>query len=146
MGLSSRKLHLTASRLPAHLYQKGDYSQSIEEYINTIGKLEPSYVIRAFLDSSRVLNLTRYLEALHMKDLADKHHTTLLLNCYTKLKDQSKLSSFLHTDHHLNFDLATAIKVCRQAGYYSHALYLAQKYHQHDWWAWAWGRGKSNTL
>lgn len=29
-----------------HLYAKGDHSGSVEQYIKTIGKLEPSYVIK----------------------------------------------------------------------------------------------------
>ena len=29
--------------------------------------------------------------------------------------------------------METAIKVCRSAGYYKHALYLAETHHQHDW-------------
>jgi hypothetical protein len=32
----------------------------------------------------------------------------------------------------VNFDVATAIRVCRQAGYYKHALALAAKHHIHD--------------
>lgn len=27
----------------------------------------------------------------------------------------------------------TAIKVCRQAGYHEHALYLAKRHHEHAW-------------
>lgn len=30
------------------------------------------------------------------------------------------------------FDLDTAIRVCRQAGYYEHAAYLAEKYERHE--------------
>ena len=30
------------------------------------------------------------------------------------------------------FDLETAIRVCRQAGYYDHASYLAKKYKRHE--------------
>lgn len=30
------------------------------------------------------------------------------------------------------FDLETAIQVCRQAGYYEHAVYLAEKFEEHD--------------
>ena len=89
----------------------GNYNDAIHQYINTIGFLEPSYVIQKFLDSQRIHNLTAYLQALHEKDLADKHHTTLLLNCYTKLKDVSKLDEFIKSDKELNFDLETAIKV-----------------------------------
>ncbi len=112
-----------------HLYVKGDHDGAIQQYIryicssyfylhfsfkirqvmftswfsvslSTIGKLEPSYVIRKFLDAQRIHNLTAYLQALHRKSLANADHTTLLLNCYTKLKDSSKLEEF--------------VKVCRK--------------------------------
>jgi len=117
----------------SHLYSKGNYNEAIAQYIKTIGRLEPSYVIRKFLDSQRIHNLTAYLKALHDKELADKHHTTLLLNCYTKLKDRNMLDEFIMTDRNLNFDLETAIVVCRQAGYYTHAVFLAKKFKNHDW-------------
>lgn len=32
---------------------------------------------------------------LHLQSLANADHTTLLLNCYTKLKDSSKLEEFI---------------------------------------------------
>lgn len=64
-------------------------------FCSTIGKLEPSYVIRKFLDAQRIHNLTAYLQALHRQSLANADHTTLLLNCYTKLKDSSKLEEFI---------------------------------------------------
>lgn len=49
-----------------------------------------------FLDAQRIHSLTSYLEALHTYGLASADHTTLLLNCYTKLKDVDKLDSFIH--------------------------------------------------
>ncbi|XP_064651834.1 vacuolar protein sorting-associated protein 11 homolog [Lineus longissimus] len=118
-----------------HLYSKGDHDGAITEYIKTIGKLEASYVIRRFLDAQRIHNLTAYLQALHRAQLATEDHTTLLLNCYTKLKDESKLDAFIMTKdkEHVDFDVETAIKVCRQASYYKHALYLAEKHSEHDW-------------
>ncbi|XP_071804394.1 vacuolar protein sorting-associated protein 11 homolog [Asterias amurensis] len=117
-----------------HLYSKGDHDGAISQYIRTIGHLEPSYVIRKFLDAQRIHNLTAYLQALHKQSLANEDHTTLLLNCYTKLKDNSKLDEFIMTkDKEVDFDVETAIKVCRQAGYYKHALFLAEKHGQHDW-------------
>ena len=57
--------------------------------------MEPSYVIRKFLDAQRIHNLTAYLQTLHRQSLANADHTTLLLNCYTKLKDSSKLEEFI---------------------------------------------------
>ena len=47
-----------------HLYSKGDHDGAIQQYIKTIGKLEASYVIRKFLDSSRIHNLTAYLQVI----------------------------------------------------------------------------------
>ncbi len=121
--------------------------------MHTIGRLEASYVIRKFLDAQRIHNLTLYLQALHKAGLANADHTTLLLNCYTKLKDVQKLDEFIkvntpsiafhhshsssiprvQTDSEWKFEVETAIKVCRQAGYHDHALFLAKKHSQHDW-------------
>jgi vacuolar protein sorting-associated protein 11 len=44
-----------------HLYAKGDYDGAMTQYSKTIGRLEPSYVIRRFLDAQRIHNLTSYL-------------------------------------------------------------------------------------
>ncbi|PKC62550.1 vacuolar protein sorting protein VPS11 [Rhizophagus irregularis] len=115
-----------------HLYSKADYDSAMAQYIRTIGQLEPSYIIRKFLDAQRIHNLVNYLQELHSHDLATPDHTTLLLNCYTKLKDVARLDQFIKTDNKLNFDLETAIKVCRQAGYYEHAVYLAKLGEEHD--------------
>lgn len=81
-----------------HLYRKQDFDAAITQYLQTINYLEPSYVIRKFLDAQRIHNLTRYLEALHEKDQATPDHTTLLLNCYTKLKAVEKLDEFVKSD------------------------------------------------
>ena len=78
-----------------HLYNKGDNATAIDNYIKTIGHLEPSYVIKRFLDAHKINFLTAYLQALHKQGLANEDHTTLLLNCYTKLKDQNKLNEFI---------------------------------------------------
>ncbi|KAG0233879.1 hypothetical protein BGW42_007086 [Actinomortierella wolfii] len=115
-----------------HLYDKGDYDGAMGQYIRTISRLEPSYVIRKFLDAQRIYNLTSYLQELHSAGFANDDHTTLLLNCYTKLKDVKRLDEFIKTDSDLTFDLETAIQVCRQAGYHEHAVYLAEKFEQHD--------------
>ncbi|XP_058070687.1 vacuolar protein-sorting-associated protein 11 homolog [Magnolia sinica] len=119
-----------------HLYGKQDYDEAMAQYINTIGHLEPSYVIQKFLDAQRIYNLTNYLEKLHEKGLASKDHTTLLLNCYTKLKDVEKLNVFIKNEDGVgehNFDLETAIRVCRAAGYHEHAMYVAKKAGRHEW-------------
>lgn len=119
-----------------HLYGKQDYDEAMAQYILTIGHLEPSYVIQKFLDAQRIYNLTNYLEKLHEKGLASKDHTTLLLNCYTKLKDVEKLNLFIKSEDSVGehkFDVETAIRVCRAANYHEHAMYVAKKAGKHEW-------------
>ncbi|XP_058217872.1 vacuolar protein-sorting-associated protein 11 homolog isoform X1 [Rhododendron vialii] len=119
-----------------HLYSKQEYDEAMAQYINTIGHLEPSYVIQKFLDAQRIYNLTNYLEKLHEKGLASKDHTTLLLNCYTKLKDVEKLNVFIKREDGVGehkFDVETAIRVCRAANYHEHAMYVAKKAGRHEW-------------
>jgi hypothetical protein len=94
------------------------------------------------LDAQRIHNLVTYLQELHALGLANADHTTLLLNTYTKLKDVARLDSFIKTESlrsdaanskgELPFDLDTAIRVCRQAGYFEHASYLAKRYGRHE--------------
>ena len=36
-------------------------------------------------------------------------------------------------EREVDFDVETAIKVCRQAGYYDHALFLAKEHQLHEW-------------
>ncbi|KAL5540227.1 hypothetical protein UlMin_044467 [Ulmus minor] len=118
-----------------HLYSKQDYDEAMSQYILTIGHLEPSYVIQKFLDAQRIYNLTNYLEKLHEKGLASKDHTTLLLNCYTKLKDVEKLNVFIKSEDGAGehkFDVETAIRVCRAANYHEHAMYVAKKAGRHE--------------
>lgn len=120
-----------------HLCNKGDYMGAIEQYIKTIGKLEPSYVIRKFLDSQHLDKLTMYLQALHKERQATEDHTTLLLNCYTKLSNtlgqSDGLKEFiLSTNDDITYDVDVAIKVCRQ-GSPDEALMLAKRHQKHDW-------------
>lgn len=82
------------------------------------------------------------MQELHARGLANPDHTTLLLNCYTKTGDKARLDNFIKTEtsrsgdkgesQELPFDLDTAIRVCRQAGFYEHAVYLAKKYQRHE--------------
>ncbi|KAG9036460.1 hypothetical protein FRB95_008758 [Tulasnella sp. JGI-2019a] len=127
-----------------HLYLKADDDGAMQQYVRTIGYLQPSYVIRKFLDAKRINNLTLFLQELHSRGLANADHTTLLLNTYTKLKDVTRLDAFIKHDHRKSksngeagdndppFDVDTGIRVCRQAGYFEHAVYLAKKYKRHE--------------
>ncbi|KAL2870679.1 tethering complex subunit PEP5 [Aspergillus lucknowensis] len=114
------------------LYQKGDYDTAMQQYLRAIDNTEPSQVIRKYLDTQRIHNLIEYLEELHDHERASVDHTTLLLNCYAKLKDTKKLDAFIKAPGELKFDLETAIAMCRQGGYYEQAAYLATKNGEND--------------
>ena len=115
-----------------YLYQKGDYDTAMQQYLRAIDNTEPSQVIRKFLDTQRIHNLVEYLEELHEHDKATADHTTLLLNCYAKLKDTEKLDTFIRAPGELKFDLETAIAMCRQGGYFEQAAYLATKHGENE--------------
>lgn len=51
------------------------------------------HLLPALPGHSRLLSLP---QTLHSKGLASADHTTLLLNCYTKLKDVDKLDAFIY--------------------------------------------------
>ncbi|KAF9874554.1 vacuolar membrane protein [Colletotrichum karsti] len=131
-GLDATQQSGIFRRFGDHLYQKADYDGAMVQYIKAIDTTEPSQVIRKFLDTQRIHNLIQYLEQLHEHRKATADHTTLLLNCYAKLKDIDKLEAFIKSPGDLKFDLETAISMCRQGGYYEQAAYLAKKHGETD--------------
>eukprot|EP00934_Nitzschia_sp_Nitz4_P006160 Nitzschia sp. Nitz4//scaffold35_size145790//53677//57308//NITZ4_003021-RA/size145790-augustus-gene-0.134-mRNA-1//-1//CDS//3329549097//6150//frame0 len=70
-----------------YLYRKGDYAAAIDQYINTIGSLEPSHVIFRYLDAPKIPLLVKYLEELRARELTTAVHNELLRTCYLKLND-----------------------------------------------------------
>ena len=138
-----------------HLYDKGNFDDSIAQYVRTVGKVEPSYVIRKFLDPPRVKNLTAYLETLHhvgfYKDawnveqqklevysdpnklvIPTYDHTTLLLTCYAKLKDEEKINQLL-SNPEAKIDVDAALQVLKETGRLDPALRLAKEKSKISW-------------
>ncbi|KAF0975654.1 hypothetical protein FDP41_004982 [Naegleria fowleri] len=73
-----------------YLFSQGRYQQSVRQYMQTIPLVEPSYVIRKFLDSQKNAYLIQYLLKLHIERKNNRDHTTLLLNCFMRLDDLSE--------------------------------------------------------
>lgn len=117
-----------------HYYSIEDFDSAINYYKQTVGYLEPSYVVIKFLDPNKIEFLTEYLEDLHRKHKHSNEHTALLLNCYVHLKKPEQLNDFLaKSDDDLElFDPKTAIQVCCEAKCYDVALSLAQKHSMHS--------------
>ncbi|XP_050725825.1 vacuolar protein sorting-associated protein 11 homolog isoform X2 [Eriocheir sinensis] len=114
------------------LYSKGNHAAAMEQYLKTVPHLEPSYVIRKYLDTQHIHNLTTYLQALHRTGSATADHTSLLLNCYTRLRDTQQLNEFIMSkEGAVECDVELGVRVCRSAGYYDHALALAARHGLH---------------
>ena len=147
--LYSRNLHQLAiqfaekARLPSphlndiiqkygdYLFSRGEYDSALHQYLRAVTTINPSEIIRKYLDVQRISNLVSILEELHSNHLANSDHTTLLLNCYARLKNVEQLEQFIKAEV-IEFDVEVAIQVCRQGRYYEQAAYLAQKYREHD--------------
>ena len=113
-----------------HMYDKGDLEGAMQQYLKGVRHLEPSHVIHKYLDSAHVALLAKYLEALHTEKLAESGHTTLMLNCFTRMKDKSRLEDILSKDE-IDFSVEKAITACVRAGFVDTALDLAKNQQQH---------------
>ncbi|KAF2428868.1 vacuolar protein sorting-associated protein 11 [Tothia fuscella] len=132
LGVDNVQKNIIYRKYGDFLYKRQEYDTAMQQYLRAIDNTEPSQVIRKFLDTQRIHNLIDYLEELHDHQRATPDHTTLLLNCYAKLKDVEKLEQFIKSPGDPKFDLDTAISMCRQGGYYDQAAYLARKHDQHE--------------
>ncbi|CAG0896432.1 unnamed protein product [Darwinula stevensoni] len=105
-----------------------------EDNISILLRLDDHEIFLMFLDTSRIQELTTYLEAIHRNprgsSIADRELTTLLLNCYAKLGDSQKLDFFVQGEDGIQ-DVDTAVRVLRRAGCLYHALLLAKKHNKH---------------
>ena len=129
-------------------YNRKNFDDAINEYIMTIGSLEPSYVIKKFLDPQHANQLIRYLEELQTADMSDtsasspsakRLHSTLLFNCYAKLRKNDILSEKVQlavdcaaANEEAPYDIDSAIDVLTHSGYTSLAQQLADAYGKHD--------------
>jgi tetratricopeptide (TPR) repeat protein len=124
-------------------YDKHKFAEAIREYTQAIGSLEPSYVIRRFLDPEHAHYLIDYLEELLRREAsanaaAKKLQTKLLFNCYTKLRRtdaireaiEETLAAVLLGSEPL-FDVPTAVEVLNRGGYADQARELASSFQEH---------------
>lgn len=92
------------------LYQKGDFEGALDQYINTIGSLEPSHVIFRYLDAPKIPLLVKYLEKYRQQhldtDQRNEHIDDLLKSCYLKLNKVSDANEL--SEHNKSFESALA--------------------------------------
>lgn len=135
-----------------HLFEKQEFKDSINEYINCLdlylnaALMEdnlPDFImdiITKFKDVSNINNLTKFLYRLYELKLSDNDHLTLLLCCYCKLRKLDELDNFIDAldlnDNNggrvnfqeLNFQLI--INLFKECEYYPQVIKLLYKLNQ----------------
>lgn len=116
-----------------YLEEKGNSELALKHYILAINLGDTSHVIMRYKDSHKVTILAEYLKELVAKGLATSAHLTLLLVCYTNLRQKDELARFVKTaTDDPNFDFSSAVQLCRNAKYYDLAAYIAEKQQDPD--------------
>ena len=136
-GFEKEKISEIYLKKAEYEYSKGDFSNSIVEYIKTINYYKPSHVIQKFLEKSKLDFLIKYLEAVvnninfRIRDSEEhKNYTTLLLNCYIMQDDFSKLKNFIEKCGNLFSKeiMKSIINICLDIGNIDLSLKIAKKY------------------
>ena len=140
-GFDKKKLSEITKKYAEYEYSKGDFENSINQYIKTINYLDPSLVIQKFLEKSKLDYLIKYLESLEKNEQfqsngeADtKHYTTLLLNCYIMQEKIPKLKEFMNSkgnDFPIEI-IKTAIDVCLETQNIELALSIAKQKNMYE--------------
>lgn len=126
---NSNELASIHGKYADYLYNKGDFQNAIQQYIETIGVLQPSFVIRRFLDGTRAAQLALYIEALHARNINSSENVLLLLGAYLKMGNMEKVEQFvLNSSKYGNFDVEGAIKLLRASGNYKWGSHMATEY------------------
>ncbi|KAK8823623.1 hypothetical protein WA577_002542, partial [Blastocystis sp. JDR] len=108
------------------LYAAKKVDEAVFEYIETIGCIDASLIIRKYLDASSIHYLIQYLEELHRRGFASSDHTVLLMNSYAKLHDNDKIQAFVYQQSlGPHFDVAAVVDALASSEYTREALYLA---------------------
>lgn len=123
-----------------YLYNKGEFNDSIDQFIGCIKLGKTSEIISKFKESSQIQYLIRYLEKIIDLKISNINHVNLLLTCYCKLKKISEFEKFINDikidqdfdivddENFKKFDLEKIIQLCKENEYYNLALLISEKF------------------
>lgn len=148
-NLSSHSLLRIQKLNGNHVHKQGKFDDSIDVYIKCLDFLQGDdfdsvdtdseefimSIITKFKDVQNIVNLTKFLKALHDKSLASNDHITLLLCCYCKLKLVDDLDTFINKfDENLYQDLnfSLIINLFKECGFFNQVTKLLIKLDQPD--------------
>ena len=108
--------------------EKAKYEEAMHHYKNTIGFLEPSYVLQKFIEKGQVTFNIDYLIALHERNRADEYHIQLLVNCLLEKKKFEELKKwFTELESKESTFAELAIEACLDYGETELAKELARE-------------------
>lgn len=95
---------------------------------------ETSNTILKLLNGHRIDDLAKFLETLHEEKVANEDHTTLLVNCYAKMKDSKRLGCFVDNfEPTPSLSPETVVRILRQSKFIQEALKLGEKFQLFRW-------------
>lgn len=121
-----------------YLYNKGEFVDSINQFIQCIQLGKTSEIISKFSESSKIQYLVKYLEKLVELKVSTDNHINLLLTSYCKLKRFEEFEEFINNikadedfeiiEEYKKFDLSLVIQLCKDNEYYKLALLIGEKF------------------
>ena len=130
------KMGEISQRYAEYEYSKGEYEQSIKQYIKTINYLEPNFVIQKFLEKAKLDYLIQYLEAIIDNEEFNKKgkekckdYAYLLFNSYIVQEKIGRLKEFIRNKNKKNsyIVLKVAIDICLETQNTNLALSIAKQ-------------------
>ena len=123
----------TTLRYGDQLYEAGNYSLALQQYKQTIGLVEMSYVIQKFVDFTKLPHLIDYLEAVISTPYVTSKQILLLALCYIKLEKDEHIDQLVDKVP-LDFkdDVEECVHQFIRFGYVKQALALCRKVGKHQ--------------
>lgn len=134
----NRLISIVSKLFGDSLYNKGLYSKAMDQYVDTIGFQEPSYVVVKYMKSRQLQDLTYYLEQLigsqHKKlfpSSESSHHVQLLLHCYMKQGAYERMGKLLFSTKEIKLDHQIIMKTLKRGHEFELACDVAKEYNMH---------------
>lgn len=131
----NRLINVVAKLYGDYLYNRGLFSKAMEQYLDTIGFQETSYVIVRYLKSKYLPDLTRYLEKLVSPTFEQCFslsefmcHVQLLLYCYMKQGLHDRSNHLLAPEGSARITPELVIQTLREGKCFPCAREMAQKH------------------
>ena len=135
---SQEEIMKLKKRYGLFLYDKGEFADSIDQFIECIPLGKTSEVISKFKESSKIHHLIKYLQKMVDLEISTPNHINLLLTSFCKLKKNDEFVNFINgikidddfdiVEKYKAFDLNLIIQLCKENEYYDLALLIAEKF------------------